>query len=166
MKVLSRLIPSGERSALFLASVLIVLCCGCASMVPKPEISATRSLGADLGKLKKFYIAYDKEPNERHARTLRAVQTSLASRGTAGMGMPSGMPPDTECKVVVRDHWFWDLQWYQLKLEISLFDPHTGALLGSGSSQRADPSLRRGPEFMANEVLDAIYRAPELPKNL
>ena len=135
-------------------------------MMPKPEISANHSLGADLSKVKKFYIAYDKEPNERHARTLRAVQASLASRGTAGMGLGSAMPPDTECKVVVEDHWFWDVHWYQLKLEISLFDARTGALLGSGSSRRADPSLRRGPEFMANEVLDAIYRAPELPRNL
>lgn len=145
----------------FGAAASLLISSGCASMVPKPEISASRLSGADLSALKTFYIAYEKQPTERQTRTLKAVEAAVGAHGSVSMGPQSAMPADTDCRVVVKGHWFWDLGWYQLKVEVSLYNARTGVLLGTGSSRRADPSLRREPEFMANEVVDAIYRGAE-----
>ena len=76
---------------------------------------------------------------------------------TATSGLESAMPADTECKVIIHDHWFWDTYWYLLSLDIKFYDAHSGTLLASGHDQRAGPETRRTPEFMANELIEALY---------
>jgi len=133
------------------------LTAGCAT--PKPEIS-TQSPRADLSGLKTFYVSRDDEAkaqDEKHLRGLHAVQEALTGHGMpATSGLLSAMPVDTGCKVMIHDHWFWDLQWYLLSLDMKFYDAHSGQLLASGFCRRAAPAIRRSPEFMANELVEAI----------
>jgi len=154
---------------LLMAACLAWLTTGCSTTVlPKPEIS-TQSTKADLSGLKKFYVLRDDEAgaqDEKHLRGLHAVQDVLTDHGMpATSGLLSAMPADTECKVIIHDHWFWDVHWYLLSLDIKLYDAHSGALLASGFDRRAHPTIRRSPEFMANELIEAIFPASGGAKN-
>ncbi len=158
---------------LFCASVMTAslawLASGCATNeLPKPEIS-TQSATADLSRLKHFYVSRDDESgaqDEKHLRGLRAVQEALTDHGMPATSGPlSAMPADTECKVVIHDKWFWDYDWYLLSLDIKFYDARSAALLASGHDRRAHPTIRRSPEFMANELTEAIFSASGGAKN-
>jgi hypothetical protein len=145
---------------LLIAGCLAWLSSGCATNeLPKPEIS-TQSPTADLSRFKHFYVSRDDEADARdqkHLRGLNAVQQALTDHGmSAASGLPSAAPANTECKVVIHDKWFWDVQWYLLSLDISFYDARSNALLASGHDRRALPAIRRDPEFMANELIEAI----------
>src|SRR5664280_980598 len=91
---------------------------GCAStQLPKPQVSI-QSPRSDMSGLKTFYVSREHEAgaeNERHLQGLHAVQAALADHGMpAASGLLSAMPTDTGCKVIIRDHWFWDTYWYLL----------------------------------------------------
>ncbi len=139
---------------LFLGALLAA---GCAT--PKPELSV-QNPKAELSGLKTFYVSRDDEAkpqDEHHSQTLGAVQVALTGHGLpATSGLLSAMPADTGCKVMIHDHWFWDLQWYLLSLDMKFYDAHSGQLLASGFCRRAAPAIRRSPEFMANELVEAI----------
>ena len=148
---------------LLITSCLAWLTTGCATnhnQLPKPEIS-TQSPRADLSGLKKFYVSRDDEAgtqDEKHFLGLHAVQDVLTDHGMpATSGLLSAMPTDTECKVIIHDKWFWDVHEYLLSLDIKFYDAHSGALLASGHDRRAHPTIRRSPEFMANELIEAIF---------
>jgi hypothetical protein len=154
---------------LLIAACLAWLTTGCATNeLPKPEIS-TQSPGTDLRGLKNFYVSRDDEAgaqDEKHLRGLHAVQEALTDHGMpATSGLLSAMPADTDCKVIIHDKWFWDTYWYLLTLDIKFYDAHSGALLASGSDRRAHPAIRRDPEFMANELIEAIFPASGGTKN-
>ena|ERR1022692_420082 len=146
---------------LLITACLALLTTGCVTnQLPKPEI-ATQSTKADLSGLKKFYVARDDEAgaqDEKHLVALHAVQEVLTDHGMpATSGLLSAMPTDTECKVIIHDKWFWDVHEYLLSLDIKFYDAHSGALLASGHDRRAHPTIRRSPEFMANELIEAIF---------
>jgi hypothetical protein len=130
-------------------------------MMPQPEKHAARY--EDLTKLKIYYVTPEKpseKANERHQKTLEAVEDALRGRGyTVASGSASAMPADTQCKVLVNDHWFWDMGWYLLRLDLQMLDARNGTLLADGWVRRAAPSLRREPAFMANELLDDMNQA-------
>jgi len=145
---------------LFMSACLTWLTTGCATNeLPKPEIT-TQSPTADLSQLKHFYASRDDEAgaqDEKHLRGLHAVQEALTDHGMpATSGLLSAMPANTECKVIIHDKWFWDTYWYLLSLDVKFYDTRSGALLASGSDRRALPAIRRDPEFMANELIEAI----------
>lgn len=143
-----------------------LLLSGCAVGPTRPEVEGTLVNGPALHRMKKFYVEVeDAAPNERNARTIKAVQLALSAQGHAvSTGPKASMPSGTECRVVANDHWFWDLGWYLLKLDINLYDARSGALLGSGSSRRVEPMYRKGPEFMVPEVFQAINSGSGLGK--
>ena len=149
---------------LLIAGCLAWLTSGCATNeLPKPEIT-TQSPTTDLSRLKHFYVARDEESDaqgEKHSRGLQAVQQALNDHGLPATSGPlSAMPPDTDCKVVIHDQWFWDVQWYLLSLDIQFYDARSNALLATGHDRRALPAIRRDPEFMANELIEALLPAP------
>jgi hypothetical protein len=154
---------------LLIAACLAWLSTGCATNeLPKPEISVL-SPKVDLSGLKKYYVARDDESgtqDEKHLRGLHAMQEALTDHGMpATSGLLSAMPADTDCKVIIHDKWFWDVQWYLLSLDISFYDARSNALLASGHDRRALPAIRRDPEFMANELIETILPAPGGTKN-
>ena len=113
--------------------------------------------------LKKFYVSRDDEAgaqDEKHLHGLRAVQEALTGHGfPAASGLLAAMPGDTDCKVIIHDRWFWDTYWYLLSLDLKFYDARSGKLLASGKDMRAAPVIRRDPEFMANELIEAIFPA-------
>ncbi len=154
---------------LLIAACLAWLITGCATNeLPKPEIS-TQNIRGDFSGLKKYYVSRDDEAgaqDENHLRALHAVQESLTDHDMkATSGLLSAMPADTDCKVIIHDKWFWDTYWYLLTLDIKFYDAHSGALLASGHDRRALPAIRRDPEFMANELVEAIFPATGGTKN-
>jgi hypothetical protein len=145
---------------LLIAIGLVWLTTGCASI--QPGIT-TQSPMVDMKGLKKFYVARDDEAgaqDEKHLKTLHAVQSALTEHGMpATSGLLSAMPADTECKVIIHDKWFWDTYWYLLYLDIKFYDARSGKLLASGHDCRSAPVTRRDPEFMANELIEAVFPA-------
>lgn len=126
---------------------LLVLCSvGCAKVTGGP------AAGSDLQSVRSFYVVRDKQSDATDA-----VQKELARRGfTATSGPEANMPSDAQCKVLVQDHWMWDITMYLLEMKVDLTHPRTGASFASGTSYR--PSLqRKSPEEMAREVFDRIY---------
>ena len=117
----------------------------------------------EMSRLKKFYVARDDEAgaqDDKHLKGLNAVQQALTEHGfPATSGLLAAMPSDTECKVIIHDKWFWDTYWYLLYLDIKFYDARSGALLASGHDVRSAPATRRNPDFMANELIEAIFPA-------
>jgi len=150
------------------AGALIWLCNGCVTSVPKPEIT-TESPKVDMSGMKKFYVSRDdgdSAPDKNHLRGLQAVQEALTEHGMpATSGLPSAMPTDIDCKVIIHDRWFWDMETYLLSLDIKFYDAHSGVLLASGHDRRAAPVLRRDPDFLASELIEAIFPASGGSKN-
>jgi hypothetical protein len=146
--------------------MMIFILNGCAVGPTRPEIEGTLVNGPALNRMKKFYVEVENSsPNERNSRTIEAVKVALTARGgTVKVGPKAAMPSGTECRVVANDHWFWDLGWYLLKLDINLYDARSGTLLGSGSSRRVEPMYRKGPEFMVPEVFQAVFNGSGLGK--
>ena len=146
--------------SLLIAICLAWLTTGCASI--QPGIT-TQSPMVDMKGLKKFYVARDDEAgvqDEKHLKTLRAVQEALTGHGfPATSGLQSAMPADTDCKVIIHDKWFWDLEWYLLYLDIKFYDARSGKLLASGHDCRSAPVTRRDLDFMANELIEAVFPA-------
>ena len=147
---------------LFLSG-LACLSSGCATYtLPKP-VFLIQSPKVDFKELKKLYISRDDEADaqgERTLRVFRAVQEALAGQGIpTTYGLLSAMPSDTECKVLINDKWWWDMDWYLLSLDIKFYDARSGKLLAFGYTRRAHPTIRRSPEFMTNELIDAIFPA-------
>ena len=113
--------------------------------------------------IRKFYVARDngaEVQDEKHTRDLHAVQKALTDHDMpATSGLLSAMPPDTECKVIIQDRWFGYTDEYLPSLDIKFYDARSGALLASGHDKRAQPAIRRSPEFVANELIEAIFPA-------
>jgi hypothetical protein len=143
--------------SILLALLLTWLTTGCESI--KPGV-AVKYPTVDMSKFKTFYVARDDDSdaqNERHVRTLHAVQDALADHGMAATsGMQSAIPANTDCKVIIHDKWFWDLSWYLLYLDIKFYDARSGQLLASAHDVRSAPGDRRDPDYMANEALESI----------
>jgi hypothetical protein len=129
-----------------LACVLLCLVAGCA------DVSGSAAPGANLTAGKSFYVVRDKQSDATDA-----VQRELARRGcVATTGPEANMPSNADCKVLVEDHWMWDVTMYMIELRVRVLNARTGAELGSGRSHR--PSLvRKSPAEMAREVFDPIF---------
>ncbi len=143
-----------------MAAALVWLTTGCASIQPG---IITQSPTVHMSGFKKFYVVRDDEAgaqDDKHLKTLHAVQEALTEHGfPAASGLLAAMPADTDCKVVIHDKWFWDTYFYLLYLDIKFYDARSGALLASGHDVRSAPNTRRDPDFMANELMDAIFPA-------
>lgn len=134
-------------SGAVLALLLLVLS-GCATM------SASRSPGADLTKIKSIYVV-KLAADGRGINSVIANQASLMGyQATTGLEMD--VPQNVDATLTYQDRWMWDITMYMLRLNIQIRDPKTGFLLAEGESYR--PSLeRRSPDEMAKEVLESIF---------
>ena len=155
--------------ALLAAACLACLAAGCVTTtLPKPEMTV-QSPKVDMSSMKRFYVARNTESGaqgDKHVLGLHAVQQALVDHGMpATSGLLSAMPPDTDCKVIIHDHFFWDVNWYLLSLDIKFYDARSGALIASGFCRRAHPSIRRPPEFVANEIIEALFPSAGGTKN-
>jgi hypothetical protein len=149
---------------LLVAAFLACLAPGCSTQpfIPRPELGAQPPVVSMSG-MKKFYVVHADESgrqDDKHTRSLHAVAQALTDHGfAAGSGLVGAIPSDTDCKVVIEDHWFWDTYWYLLSLDLKVYDARSGKLLASGHERRAPPIMRRTAEFMASDVVEAVFPA-------
>jgi len=132
-----------------LAGTALLFVSGCA------KLTASVPTGAELGKLKSFYVVRH-EGDGRGINEL--IRDAVATRGvTATTGPESARPTTVDTIVTYEDRWMWDITMYMLSLNISFRDGTNNALLASGQSYR--PSLQRiEPREMIKEVLDEIFK--------
>ncbi len=131
------------------AFALCVCLSGCATS------GAQKAPGADLSKLKTFYVA--KLPADE-----RGIERLVAARLTQmGFEATSGAEPKpvqaADALVTYQDRWMWDITMYMIRLNVQIRDGRTGSILATGESMR--PSLqRKSPEGMVQEVLTEIFK--------
>jgi hypothetical protein len=134
------------RSAAVLAALALTACA---------SVNSARAPGADLTKLKTFYVV--RVPEDE-----RGIEKLIAKRLTA-MGYPSTSgdtqtpPAKVDGVVTYNDRWAWDITMYMIRLDIEIRDAATGAILANGEVMR--PSLqRKSPEGMVEETLGVVFK--------
>jgi hypothetical protein len=152
-----------KRSAAMLAklaSILLLLgllasTTGCAN-----RATASLSPGADLSKIKSFYLI----PGEEDKENYLIIQKNLEQRGysvTAGPETP--LPYKTDAVVHYVDKWVWDITPYMLELTITFRDALNNYPLAVGNSLHTSLT-RKSAENMVDEVLTNIFNAKAGPQ--
>ena len=138
------------RSRSWLALLcLTVLLPGCATN------NVARAPGADVHKLKTFYVAR-LPADERGIEKI--ISAALTARGyQCSFGDAQTPPAPVDAIVTYQDRWMWDITMYMIKLNLQLRDGASGAVLANSEVMR--PSLqRKSPEGMVNEALDLVLK--------
>jgi hypothetical protein len=123
---------------------------------------ATASLtpGADLGKIKSFYLIPGAEDKDNYL----LIKANLEKRGYAVTTGPEMLPPyKSDAVVSYVDKWMWDLTMYMLELTITFRDPVNNSPLAVGNSLHTSLS-RKSAEEMVDEVLTNIFNAKSAPQ--
>jgi hypothetical protein len=123
---------------------------------------ATASLtpGADLGKIKSFYLIPSAEDKDNYL----LIKANLEKRGYAVTTGPEMLPPyKSDAVVSYVDKWMWDLTMYMLELTITFRDPVNNSPLAVGNSLHTSLS-RKSAEEMVDEVLTNIFNAKSAPQ--
>jgi len=148
LAVMAKLLP------VLLLMGLLALTTGCAN-----HATASLSQGADLSKIKSFYLI----PGEEDKENFLIIQDNLKRRGysvTTGPEMP--LPYKTDAVVHYVDKWMWDITPYMLELTITFRDPLKNYPLAVGNSLHTSLT-RKSPEDMVEEVLTNMFNAKEGP---
>ena len=136
--------------ALFFLIVLLSSATGCAN-----RATATLTAGADLGKVKNFYIVQTPEDKETHG----LIKTNLEKRGfTTTTGPEMKSPYNSDAVITYTDKWMWDITMYMLELTINLRNPTNNYPMAVGNSMHASLT-RKSPEEMVDEVLTNIFNS-------
>jgi len=144
-----------KLSSILLLLGLLASTTGCAN-----HATASLSPGADLSKIKSFYLI----PGEEDKDNYLIIQKDLEHRGysvTTGPEMP--LPYKTDAVVHYVDKWMWDITPYMLELTITFRDPINNYPLAVGNSLHTSLS-RKSAEAMVDEVLTNIFSAKAVPK--
>lgn len=133
---------------------LLASATGCAN-----RATASLSPGADLGKLKSFYLVQGEEDKDNYL----IIQKNLERRGysvTTGPELP--LPYQADAVVHYVDKWMWDITMYMLELTITFRDPVNNYPLAVGNSLHSSLT-RKTAEEMVDEVLTNIFNAKAAP---
>jgi len=129
---------------------VLVLATGCAS-----TLEAKKTPGADLSKLKTFYVQ-KLAPDERGIEQL--IARRLSSMGFTAVSGASETPPSpVDAIVTYQDKWMWDITMYMIDLSIQIRDMQSRLVLATGHSMRTS-LIRKTPEGMVEEVLTEIFK--------
>lgn len=135
---------------LLLAAVLFAS--GCIN-----RATATLSPGADLTRLKTFYVVH--QPKDTHG-IHNLIRDRLAKDGltaTAGPELPQASY-QADSVITYVDRWVWDITLYLLELTVTLRDTTNGFPLAVGNSFHTSLT-RKSPEEMVDEVMTNIFNA-------
>ena len=117
------------------------------------QVSGTPEPGVNMGRLKTYYIVAE-EPGDFTA----AIKSEMDKRGfKTTMGPEAKMPPDTDCKVVGEEHWYWDITLYPIEVKIKFVDARTGGVLAYGRSYHTSMTRKTQP-YMINEIFNIVYK--------
>jgi hypothetical protein len=138
---------SGTLIPLALAALLFVS--GCSN-----RATATLSPGADLSKVKTFYVVH--QPKDTHS-IHHLISDKLVMEGysaTAGPELPQSSYK-VDSIVTYVDRWMWDITLYLLELTVTFRDATNGFPLAVGNSYHTSLT-RKSPQEMVDEVLTNI----------
>jgi hypothetical protein len=116
--------------------------------------TATLSPGADLSKIKTFYVVH--QPKDTH-NLHYLIRDKLVKEGysaTAGPELPQSSYK-VDSTVTYVDRWMWDITLYLLELTVNFRDAANGFPLAVGNSYHTSLT-RKSPEEMVDEVLTNI----------
>jgi hypothetical protein len=116
--------------------------------------TATLSPGADLSKVKTFYVVH--QPKDTH-NLHNLISDKLVKEGysaTAGPELPQASYK-VDSIVTYVDRWMWDITLYLLELTVTFRDATNGFPLAVGNSYHTSLT-RKSPEEMVDEVLTNI----------
>ena len=129
---------------------LLALTSGCAN-----RATASLSPGADLSKIKSFYLIPGAEDKDNYL----LIKSNLEKRGYIVTTGPEMLPPyKSDAIVTYVDKWMWDITMYMLELTITFRDPIYNSPLATGNSLHSSLT-RKSPEEMVDEVLTNIFNA-------
>jgi hypothetical protein len=142
-----------SRSILFLLAAL-VFPSGCIN-----RATATISPGADLTRLKSFYVVH--QPKDTHG-IHNLIRDKLLKDGLTATAGPELQPPSYPADSVITyvDRWVWDITLYLLELTVTLRDSANGFPLAVGNSFHTSLT-RKSPEDMVDEVMSNIFKAAQ-----
>ncbi len=145
----------GMARLLLLPLCLLALTTGCAN-----RATATLSPGADLSRIKSFYLIPGTEDKDNYL----LIKANLEKRGysvTTGPEMP--LPYKSDAVVTYVDKWMWDITMYMLELTITFRDATNNHPLAVGNSLHTSLT-RKSPEEMVDEVLTNIFNTKPTPQ--
>ena len=123
--------------------------------------TATLSPGADLTKLKTYYVVH--QPKDTHNLHF-LIRDRLMKEGltaTAGPESSQGSTP-VDSVITYVDRWMWDITLYLLELTVTLRDPTNAFPIAVGNSYHTSLT-RKSPEEMVDEVMNNIFSAAKPP---
>jgi hypothetical protein len=109
----------------------------------------------DLNRYETYYVVWHAK-DERHIDEI--IRDEMQVLGiNAQSGPPDQQPVEIDVVVTYEDRWMWDMSNYLMTLTLDFHDSKSNVLLATGQSYR--PSLeRKPPDFMAREILEAIFK--------
>lgn len=144
-----------KHASNFVALILLVAVVAVSSGCSITQLNADLSPGAQLSKVKKFYVVHVPEDG-RGIDRLIAEQLNRMDRA-ATYGDKSGIPADVDAIVTYQDRWMWDITMYMIELNIQLRNPKTEIAIATGHSFRTSLA-RKSPAGMVEEVLSEIFK--------
>lgn len=141
---------TAKIAAIFLLLAFSVSSAGCVN-----RATASLSPGAELGKIKTFYLIPQPEDKDNYL----LIKANLEKRGYIVTTGPEMTPPyKADMVVTYVDKWMWDITMYMLELTITLRDPTNNYPVAVGNSMHTSLT-RKSPEEMVDEVLTNIFNA-------
>ena len=143
--------PGGSTTVAFILMALLFVS-GCSNVA-----TATLSPGADIGRLKMFYVVHQPKDTRDLQNLIRDRIVKEGFTATAGPELPqSSYKADSVVTYV--DRWVWDITLYLLELTVTLRDASNGFPLAVGNSYHTSLT-RKSPEAMVDEVMTNIFNA-------
>jgi hypothetical protein len=137
---------------------LLSLTFGCAVN----RATAKLTPGADISKLKTFYIIENQQDKETF-KVCEIIAENLTKRGYSVMAGPTlQLPYKSDVVVDYADKWMWDMTMYLLELTITFRDPTNSYPMAVGNSMHTSLT-RKSPPEMVDEVLTNIFSAKPVP---
>ncbi|HXV48142.1 MAG TPA: hypothetical protein VEB61_05020 [Candidatus Binatia bacterium] len=138
------------RFTLVLAALLFAT--GCIN-----RATATLSPGADLSKLKTFYVVH--QPRDTRGIHI-LIRDRLTKEGLTATAGPEASRPSNSVDSVITyvDRWMWDITLYLLELTVTLRDATNSFPIALGNSYHTSLT-RKSPEEMVDEVMSNIFNA-------
>ena len=117
--------------------------------------------GTDLTEYRTFYLEHLPADERKINLVIKGVMEKLGLATTTGPA--SEAPKDVDVTVTYEDRWMWDMAMYMLSLKIDLHDASTKVLLATGQTYYSS-LIRKSPEFMAREILEAMFVGRKEPE--
>ncbi len=154
MKFMTTSVSTG--GLIILPFAVLLFASGCSN-----RATATLAPGADIRKLKTFYVVHQPKDNRGIHQLISDKLVMKGFRSTAGPELAQSAYK-TDAVVTYVDRWMWDITLYLLELTVTLREPANQQPLAVGHSFHTSLT-RLSPEAMIDEVLANIFSLTHTP---